>query len=387
MRKANLCVIVAGCLLLATGAVLARQGSAAVNSQVIVSPPRNVPNPLNALYEKMLDELNLTADQQSRIKQILETHHQAMMNWRKQHAAELKSLREEIIEARKNREAEKVKQLRTRIAKILKERRELTESLRKQIEDVLTDEQREKAKEIFREARAAGVSIRRITFALKKLDLTDEQKQKIKAILKDAREDAQKADTPKEKEKIWADAIEEIKKDVLTESQVKELDRIMRKTKIRKKIWHALASLKLTDDQRKKIAEIWKEYHEKIAQAKPEERWTLIRKMHEEILSVLTDEQKEQLKEMREKFVKHVADILDLTDEQREQIKKIRDKYREKIANAKGKERRRLIKQMFREIDSVLTDEQKAKIRKWREKHRRWRRRRPHPVHATVIEE
>lgn len=386
MRKANLCIVVAGCLLLATVTVLAGQRPD-TNSDVIVSQPRNLPNPLNALYEKMLDELNLTADQQSRIKQILETHHQAMTNWRKQHAAELKSLREEIIEARKNKEAEKVKQLRTKIAEILKERRELTESLRKQIEEVLSDEQREKAREIFRHARAAGVSIRRITFALKKLDLTDEQEQKIKAILKDAREDAQKADTPKEKEKIWADAIEEIKKDVLTESQAKKFDRITRRVKIRRKIWHALASLKLTDDQRKKIAEIRKEYREKIAQVKPKERWALISKMHEEILSVLTDEQKEQLKEMREKFVKHVADILDLTDEQREQIKKIRDKYREKIANAKGEERRRLIKQMFQEIDSVLTDEQKAKIRKWREKHRRWRKRRPHPVRATVIEE
>mgnify|MGYP000613181269 CR=1 FL=1 len=98
MRKVNLCIIVAGCLLLATVTAPAGQRSD-TNSDVIVSQPSNLPNPLNALYEKMLDELNLTADQQSRIKQILETHHQAMTNWRKQHAAELKSLREEIIEA------------------------------------------------------------------------------------------------------------------------------------------------------------------------------------------------------------------------------------------------------------------------------------------------
>ena len=330
--------------------------------------------------ERMTKNLDLTADQQKQIKQILDTHKQAVENWMKENGENLKSLREQFRKARKEKDTEAAKALRKKMAESTKGRRELRETMRKQIDAVLTDKQKAKAKTMMRQGRRAVIGAHMVRRALGQVKLTDEQKAKIKKIVDETQASAGKVKSAKEKNELWQKALKTIKSDVLTKEQVKKFEEAMLRMGRRYGRMRLGADLNLTDDQKAKAKKIRETYRDKIKNAKPEERWELIKKMRGELESILTDEQKAKAKKHRERnmrrFREGVAGVLDLTDDQKAQGKKIRESYRDKIKNAKGEERRELIKKMQDELESILTDEQKAKVKKHREeRNKRWENR------------
>ncbi len=331
--------------------------------------------------ERMTKNLDLSADQQKQVKQILDTHRQAVENWQKENGEDLKSLREQFRKARKEKDAEALKALRKKRADSTKGRRELYATMRKQIEAVLTDEQKAKAKTMMRQGRRAVVGVRMVRRALGQVGLSDEQEVKIKKIVADTKAAADKAKTPKEKGELWQKAIKTIKSDVLTEEQVKKFDAAMQRMGRRYGRMRLAADLNLTDEQKAQGKKIREKYQDKIKNAKGEERLELIKKMREELESILTDEQKAKAKKHRERnrkmFRNRVGNALGLTDEQKEQMEKIEAKYRDKIKEAQGEERRELVKKMREEMSTVLTDEQKAKAKERREERKkRWQKRR-----------
>ncbi len=252
---------------------------------------------LNNLYERLVKELNLTADQQAQVKQIIETHKQAVENWQKENGAELKSLHEQMAKAREANDAEAVKALREKLDKIFKGRQELQESLNKQIKAVLTDEQKEKFENLSRLFRRAVEGVQQIHAALRGLDLNDEQKEKIKKIIAETEEAAGKVETPKEKGELWQQALNTIKSDVLTEEQAKKFEQTLQQMRERRGFMGLMADLNLTDEQKAQMEKIEAKYRDQIKNAGPEDRRELMKKMHEEMNSVLTDEQKAKLEE------------------------------------------------------------------------------------------
>ncbi|MCK4627082.1 MAG: Spy/CpxP family protein refolding chaperone, partial [Phycisphaerae bacterium] len=242
--------------------------------------------------ERMVKNLDLTADQQTQVKQILDTHHQAIENWMKENGENLKSLREQFREARKEKDAEALKALRKKMADSMKGRRELHAALRKQIEAVLTDEQKAKAKKMMGQRHRAVIGARMVRRALGQVGLSDEQKEKVKKIVADTQKSACKVETPKEKGELWQKAVKTIKSDVLTREQVKKFEEAMQRMGRRHGRMRLLAALDLTDEQKAKGKKIREKYQDKIKDAKGEERWELIKKMREELESILTDEQK-----------------------------------------------------------------------------------------------
>jgi Spy/CpxP family protein refolding chaperone len=117
-----------------------------------------------------------------------------------------------------------------------------------------------------------------------------------------------------------------------------------------------IQDLHLTDAQEAKLADIRKEFRPKVQDA-AQERVSLIKEEVGKIHDVLTAEQKEKLKELREERKEHrdqcvahtIASLkeLELTDGEMTKIGEIRQEYRPKIEKA------------MKELEGLLTDAQK----------------------------
>ena len=226
---------------------------------------------------KCAKELGLSEKQVAQLKQLREKHRQAIQNWRKENGEKFKDLHKKLREARKSDDKDKIKDLREQLAKLHKSRKQLNENFQKQLSEVLTKEQMAKHKKMM-EKRLQHRRPRMAAMAgWKKLGLSDEQKAKAKEIRKKAKAKADKTDDPAKKAKIMREACESIRKNVLTDEQRKKL------AKARAKHGGPFAGLNLTEEQRKKIKAIHEESRKKINE-------------------VLTPEQRKKLEQQRKKL-------------------------------------------------------------------------------------
>ena len=132
-----------------------------------------------------------------------------------------------------------------------------------------------------------------------------------------------------------------------------------------------LGRLDLTDEQKEQLQALRKE-HVETRREQREAMAAMGKEQREAVMNILTEEQQETLKEMRSKRGKffdrrggkgrHDArrggqgafSRLDLTDEQKEQFKELRTEHRTEIRETRQKHRTAL--------ESVLTDEQREKL-------------------------
>jgi len=242
---------------------------------------------MEAKYTK---ELGLSEKQVAQLKQLRETHRQAIQNWRKENGGKLKDLHKKLREARKSDDEKKIKDIRAQLAKLRTSQKKLHENFQKQLSEVLTKEQMAKHKKMMqkrfrhrhpRMAKMAGWN---------KLGLTDKQKAKAKDIRVKAKAKADKTDDPAAKAKIMREAWESIRKDVLTDKQRKQL------AAARKKFAGPFAGLNLTEEQRKKIKAIHEEQRKKFKATREETK--------KKVNAVLTSEQRKKMEEMRKKWQK-----------------------------------------------------------------------------------
>jgi Spy/CpxP family protein refolding chaperone len=259
-------------------------------------PSGERPRPL----ERLLKDLNLTEDQQKQVRQIMDTQRQAMENWRKENQAALKDLQKQLEDAKESGDKDKIKTARQEIEKIEQSRKALHENLIKQLKDVLTPDQLEKARkfleqgrEQFREEHPAL----RMLEGLKALDLTEEQKTQARAILDQARKKTDAATDPKEKEAAMKAAREKIESDVLTEPQRRKVRRLEGANALLK----AIQRLNLTDDQKKQIHAIMEDSKAQAEKAQTDrEKMDIHRQAFKKVHdTVLTDQQRQELKDMQ----------------------------------------------------------------------------------------
>lgn len=244
--------------------------------------PRQGPGPgvveTGRMLEMLVKELGLTADQQAQVKQILETHRQAMANLLKEEGQPA---------SRPSRETmEKMAQLR--------------QQLIAQLKAVLTEEQQAKLDKLPMLAgpRPPMLDGQRIHEIVDKLQLTDAQKQQIDGILKTARESAQATDDMQAKANIWRTALEDIAK-LLTPEQKAKVGEALRAA-VPPGPLAMFAGLNLTDDQRQQIQKISADAQEQARAAEPGQARALFEAARENIIkNVLTDEQRKMLEERR----------------------------------------------------------------------------------------
>jgi Spy/CpxP family protein refolding chaperone len=146
------------------------------------------------------------------------------------------------------------------------------------------------------------------------------------------------------------------------------------------------AKLGLSDKQKEDIRKIREDFDKKTDPVE-HQIWALHHEEHEAVRKVLTDEQRAKLpelfKEMREKEFEKLATKLGLSDDQKKKISKIREEYEPKFHELVAmKQKGENVHKQFRELrheflDAVrpeLTDEQKAKLPVLvREEHHYWR--------------
>jgi len=188
------------------------------------------------------------------------------------------------------------------IAKLVEDSRV---KLHADIEAVLTPEQVEKLEQLHDDGATRGFAA---------LDLTKEQQTAIAEIRENARAEAQAAETPEARQEIMQAAHEEVKS-VLTDEQIEKLEQLSRGMPrgrggpgkghmgIGPRGPYAgpdgpLAALDLTEEQEAAIADIRENARVEAQAAETREaRQEIMQTAHEEVLSVLTDEQIEKLEQ------------------------------------------------------------------------------------------
>ncbi len=257
--------------------------------------------------ERMLKELNLTEDQQKQVQQILDTRQQALRNWRKENGLALKDRQKQFQDAKKSGDEDKIKAARQEVEKIEQSRKALHENVIKQLKDVLTPDQLEKARKFLDQARdpsredqpRQGLRAPRVIEGLMALDLTEDQRTQARKISDEARKKADAAADPAEKERIMKAAGETIEADVLNDQQREKVRRL----KGANVLLRLIQKLNLTDDQKKQIKTIMEDAKAQVEKpARGQEKRDISRQAFKKIFdTVLTDEQRKQLRDVMQK--------------------------------------------------------------------------------------
>jgi Spy/CpxP family protein refolding chaperone len=241
----------------------------------------------------------------------------------------------QLTEEQESKIADLRKEYHPKVQEAAKELRGLVKEEVQKIRAVLTEEQREKIKELRAERHAhIGQCVAHAMAHLKSLDLTDAEVAKMAEIRKEFRPKIAKTLRElhgllnDEQRQTWAAAV-----------------------KAGKKRREALAALKLTADQKDKVATVGKEVRD------------LVREEMEKVRDVLTEEQKAKLLELKNERKERVRDRmacriskfkdLNLSDEQKEKINEIRTQYRPRVREA-GNKLRATIREEVEAIVAVI---------------------------------
>jgi len=257
---------------------------------------------IDDLVEELRKELSLTSDQQSRMRQVLETHGQAMANWNRQYGPKQQELRKKLTEARESRDREGMRGIREEMRKLTASRRTLTENLEKEVGEIVGAERKREAMDIITRflERMRRDPLTAVVEALEKMKLAEAQKARIERIVKDASARTAKIDRPALKEKLAADAIAAVRK-FLTDDQKAQLDAAIRQDELRRAGLGWLVGLEPTDEQVVQVRAIMEETRRKLEKAEtPRERLEIWREALEKIRQdILTDEQRKKADELR----------------------------------------------------------------------------------------
>lgn len=322
--------------------------------------PKDPAKRLEAIKARLAEAVNPTEQQQQQIDQILDTHAQAVKNWHGENRDKVRAAREKFRQARKDGNQEAIKAAREELKSALKGRRELMENLKKQLGEVLSKEQMEKARQALqprfgqrgRDGKRFGTGPSQGKY-MHQLNLTSEQHEQIRNIMKEARK--------KVHDKVFTDT---------QRAKVKELRRKH----------HPLAGI-ATDEQIAKADDILKAARKKAIDAKtPDEKLKILKAAREKINNeVLSEEQRDKLKDRRKQKRTKMHGLfmkkLGLSDEQQAKARNIMEKAHDKAHDAKTLADRREILKAAREKvrDEIMTDQQREKLKElW--KSRRGRR-------------
>ncbi len=200
------------------------------------------------------------------------------------------------------------------------------------------------------------------------LDLTADQKAKIETIMKAAREKASAAEAPEAKREIMKAAMEDVKKNVLTEEQRKKLASMPARRGFGVDL--PLGQLDLTADQKAKIETIMKAAREKAAAAEGREaKMEIMKAAREDVVkNVLTEEQRKKLASLRdlagERMVMRRLERVNLTAEQKGKVEEILKAAKASAEKADGPEAKgAVLRAAMEDIKkNVLTEEQRKKL-------------------------
>jgi Spy/CpxP family protein refolding chaperone len=166
---------------------------------------------LRGEYLMLSREAELSAEQKTELEGLVKAHQAELAAWNSVNAEKLKELKQELAQAKKDKDKEAVAAVRKKMSAIQKERAGLREGLWKKINAMLTDEQKAKY-EAFKLYR--GVARR-----YGRAKLTDAQKATVKEMVAQAQKDVAAAADRKAKAKVLNALHARIAEEVLTPEQ------------------------------------------------------------------------------------------------------------------------------------------------------------------------
>jgi Spy/CpxP family protein refolding chaperone len=210
--------------------------------------------------------------------------------------AELNLTDEQKAKAREIRQsyAEKIRAAEGREAK-----REVIQKMHEELKALLTEEQQatiQAHRQKMQAQRKQDMAKRHARIA-KQLDMTEEQQAKAKAIRESYAEKIRAAEGRDAKAELVKEMHKELKGLLTEEQKAKAAE--MWKNRRQGRRQEFMKALDLTDEQKAKGKAIRQSYREKIQAAEtPQAKRELVRKMHQELKALLTEEQLEKLKDM-----------------------------------------------------------------------------------------
>lgn len=171
---------------------------------------------ISAYYQTMVEECQLTPQQQGQLVQKLQAAQQAMGDWDKANSERKKELQALLVAAYKDKDKETVKTLASQLDEMVRTRRKLVDQNDDQILGILTADQRHQWESCLVYAEAMR--------ALEGLDFNESQYKRIRNLCSRIAPKlmAAKGDTQL-RNKIYDDLVASIKERVLTDAQRKTL--------------------------------------------------------------------------------------------------------------------------------------------------------------------
>jgi len=242
--------------------------------------------------QRLLRELDLSADQRARIDEILGTHVQSLRNWQKEHGEENRSLREQLAKAREAKDTAAVKEIAAKRVRLNAEQAVLREKLHLRILEVLKGQQKDMYARAILRGRAQLGPLGRIRLIVAALEVNPLQQEQIEGILARGAEAGEKAEGRKAKDAPLRKITQEVKK-VLSPEQSDRFEALMRV----RPATGPLAGIQLNKDQERAARTILQDARKRAREAEPEQRKAILAEAWEKVRNeVLTEEQRQELK-------------------------------------------------------------------------------------------
>ena len=171
---------------------------------------------LRGEYAKLASVTGFSDEQRAKFVERLKAHQQAQAEWKKEHGKQFKALNKDLREARKAKNAEKVKDLAKQLSDLKAEQKKRNEQLWDDIHGMMTDEQ----KQTWQQQKFYEQALRPFGRA----KLTDDQKARVKELAAAAMPAYQAAEG-KKKAKVAAELRDKIRDEVLNDDQRARLQR------------------------------------------------------------------------------------------------------------------------------------------------------------------
>jgi hypothetical protein len=321
------------------------------------------PKQLEELRKRLYDAVKPTADQEVQLDQILQTHRQALENWRRQNLAVLQAARELQADAVRSDDRGTLQAVGKEIRDMMDSRRVLHQTMMHQMEDVLDEKQFARVREILLPARTGSDVLR----LLPHIKLTEIQNAEVRKILEQAAVRAKAKKDRAEKEEIMDQAVEDIRQTVLSETQRNTLQTLLRREKARDRRREMLSGMDFTDEQKARIKTILAEARKKAQTVDtPREKQAILAEAHRTIRrDVWTQKQRDQLFLGQIETYRQQLKTFGLTSDQLDQAEKILTTAHEKAqASGNDEEKRQILREAVGTIRrTVLNPDQREKMK------------------------
>lgn len=329
-----------------------------------VGQPALEPARMEELRRQLIRAAKPTADQEVQLDQILQTHRQAVENWRRQNDETLQAAQRLQADAVQSGDRDTLQAVEKELRELMESRRELLQTMLNQMEDVLDESQFAKAREIILQPAHTGVDVLGM---LPHIPLTKIQNEKVQAVLNRAAAQARTKKAPAARDEIMDAAVEDIRQIVLTQPQRDALDKLLRQAREQDRRRAMLRKMEFTDEQKTRMNAILAEARQRAEKAgTPQEKRAILADAHKAVRrDVWTQTQRDQFFLTQVEQQRRRLLSIGMSEAQVAQAEKIlAEAHRQARAAGSVEEKRQILRDAFEAVRrNVLRPDQRERLK------------------------